>query len=182
MTSDHSPISINIGIPFIFYQFFSHKYNLNRVDCRVFRSELLAIHEENELPLLSNSLSILNAYQKFVKDIDDALHKADARLDMKPSRKKLYPSSPPWWSQECDRLVRIRLAKLKHNLAKSYYESFIDYQKFSAQTTKRLKIIKRSSFKSFCESLSFNSPLANVWSKIQGFRHRLLKVVLSVRR
>ena len=71
-------------------------------------------------------------------------------------------------------MVRIRLAKLKHYLAKSDYESFIDYQKFSAQTTKRLKIIKRSNFKAFCESLSFNSPLTNVWNKIQGFRHRLL--------
>ena len=32
MGSDHSPISVKIEIPFISYQFCSHKYNLNRVD------------------------------------------------------------------------------------------------------------------------------------------------------
>ena len=95
MVSDHSPMSVNIGIPFISYHFFFHKYNLNRVDWRVFRSELLSIRDENKLPLLSNSLNILDAYHKFVKDIDDALDKANTRLDRKPSRKIFYPSPPP---------------------------------------------------------------------------------------
>ena len=85
-------------------------------------------------------------------------------------RKEDYFRPPP----HGDRIVRIRLAKLKRYLANSNYENFIEYQKFYAQTTKRLKTIKRLNFKSFCETLSPSSRLINIWNKVQGFWNRVL--------
>ena len=154
MGRNHSSISVSIGIPFISYQFFSHQYNLNKVDWKIFKNTILDIHRSNKLPLLSNPVEILVSYHKFVQDIDYAFHKSDLSIDRKPPRGGLFPSSPQWWNKECDRIIRIRLAKLKRYLANSNYGNFIEYQKCNAQTTEILKTIKRLNSKSFCETIS----------------------------
>ena len=67
MGSNHSSIIINIGIPSIFHQFFSYKYNLNKVHRNSFIDSLLIIHKEDKVSLLSDSSKILNIYYyKFV--------------------------------------------------------------------------------------------------------------------
>ena len=89
------------------------------MDWKIFKNTLLDIYKYDKLPLLSNPVEILDSYHKFVQDIDNALHKADPRIDRKPPSGGLFPSSPPWWNKECDRIVGIRLAKLKTHLANS---------------------------------------------------------------
>ena len=84
------------------------------------------------------------------------------------------PSFPPWWNEECNKLSRIRLAKFKKYLTVSSYKNYLDFQRFDAYTTKRFQQIKSASFKSFCEFLSSQSSISEVWPKIRGFRHRLL--------
>ena len=163
MGSDHFPISVEIGVPFTFYNFYSHKYNLKNVNWKMFKSHLLYIHTDTNLPS-----------SDFLHDIDEALHKADPKLDRVPSRRKVFPSSPPWWNGECNKIVRVTLAKLKKYLHSSTYENFLDYQKWEAKATKKLKSIKSANFLSFCESLSVNSPISTVWAKVRSFRHRLL--------
>ena len=74
--------------------FLFNKYNLNRVDWKIFKNTLLDIHKYDNLPRLSNPVEILDSYHKFVQDIDDALHKADPRIDRTPLRGGLFPSSP----------------------------------------------------------------------------------------
>lgn len=59
-------------------------------------------------------------------------------------------------------------------MANSSYENYLKYQKCQAETTKKLKLIKRNNFKSFCESLSPFSPISLVWNKIRGFKNRFL--------
>ena len=174
MGSDHFPISVEIGVPFTFYNFYSHKYNLKSVNWKIFKSHLLSIHTDTNLPSSTDSTGSVNSYSSFLHDIDEALHKADPKLDRVPSRRKVYASSPPWWNGECKKIVRVRLAKLKKYLHSSTYENFLDYQKWEAKATKRLKSIKSANFRSFCESLSVNSPISTVWAKVRSFRHRLL--------
>ena len=87
-----------------------------------------------------------------------ALHAADPRLGGATHRRRSYPNSPPWWNEECNKLSRIRLAKLKKYLAVSSYENYLDFQIFDAHTTKRLKQINSANFKSFCEYLSTSTP------------------------
>ena len=81
---------------------------------------------------------------------------------------------PPWWNEESNKISHIRLAKFKKYRAIFSYENYLDFEKFDAHTTKRLKQIKSANFKSFCESLSSKSSISEVWAKIRGFRHRLL--------
>ena len=143
MGSDHFSISVEIGVPFTFYKFYSHKYNLKNVNWKICKSHLLSIHTDTNLPSSINSTGSVNSYFDFLHDIDEALHKADSKLDRVPSRRKVYPSSSPWWNGECNKSVRMRLAKLKKYLHSSTYENFLDYQKWEAKATKRLKSIRQ---------------------------------------
>ena len=101
------------------------------------------------LPDKISSTGTINSYSDFLHGIVEALHKADPKLDRAPSRRKIYPSSPPWWSGECNKIVRVRLAKLKKYLNSSTYENFLDYQKWESKATKKLKSIKSAIFRSF---------------------------------
>ena len=172
MGSDHFPISVEISVPFTFYNFYYHKYNLENVNWEIFKSHL-SLHTNTSLPSSINPTETINSYSDFLYDIDEALHKADPKLDRVPSRRKIYPSSPPWWNEECNKIVRVRLSKLKKYLNSSTHENFLDYQKWEAKTTKKLKSIKSANFRSLREFLSVNSPISTVWAKVRSFRHRL---------
>ena len=134
----------------------------------------LSLNPNTSLPSSINPTENINSYSDFLHDIDEALHKADPKLDRAPSRRKIDPSSPPWLNGECNQIIRVRLAKLKKYLNSPTYENFPDYQKWKAKTTKKLKSIKSANSLSFCESLSVNSPISTVWAKVRSFRHRLL--------
>ena len=70
MACDHFPIKCSIGILFYNHQYLSHKYELNRIKWKIFRTYLL-------LPQLNNPDNTLNAHCQFYKDVDDALHHTD---------------------------------------------------------------------------------------------------------
>ena len=115
----------------------------------------------------------LQAYYDLFDLIDKALHKADPKIDNKPSNRD-FPSSHPWWNDECTKIERLRKAKLSRYRHVSSYENYLDLQKFEAISKRTFKKTKILGWKSFCETLSHNSKLSNVCNTIKGFRHRFL--------
>ena len=172
MGSDHFPISINLEITCSFFEFFSHKYNLKKV-CWITFHDTLKDEQFDAQPYGdSTPFSALQAYYNLFDLIINALHKAGPKIENKPSRD--HPNSPPWWNEECTRLVRLRKAKLGRYRYRCNYENFLDLSKFEATTKRTLKRTKIMGFRSYCESLSSTSKISNVWTKIRGLRHRLL--------
>ena len=70
----------------------------------------------DDLPSFEISENVLHAYYDFYRKVDEALHKTDPRLDGGIHGKRSYSNSLSWWNEECNKLSRIRLAKLKNFL------------------------------------------------------------------
>ena len=172
MGSDHFPISVTFEISCSFFEFFSHKYNLKKVCWSTFHDTLKDEQTDAQSYGVPTPFSALQSYYDLFKLIDDALHKAGPKIGNKPSRD--YANSPPWWNEECTKLERLRRAKLGRYRHKCNYENFLDLQKFEATTKRTLKKTKVMGFRSYCEFLSSTTKISNVWTKIRGFRHRLL--------
>ena len=142
--------------------------NLKKVCWSTFYDAL----KDEQIDGVPTPFSVLQSYYDLFELIDDALHKAGPKIENKPSRD--YVNSPPWWNEGCTKLERLRRAILGRYRHKCNYENFLYLQKFEATTKRTLKKSKIMGFRSYCESLSSTSKISNVWTKIRGFRHRLL--------
>lgn len=83
----------------------------------------------------------------------------------------------PWWSRECEKMIRVRKAKSKPLKFRCPLEEYISYKRMVAQTTRTLKSTKKGSFRKFNETISKNTPMNLFWNKIKiyksGFSKRI---------
>lgn len=80
-----------------------------------------------------------------------------------------------WWNNECDKVTRIRKAKLlKWKYCKTE-ETFMEYKKAAVIAKNRLREIKQDYWKNFCDGLNqFTNP-SYVWDRMKRLKYRFNK-------
>ena len=121
---------------------------------------------KNFAELLNNSFAelLVSDYESFVEGINDA---AIASIPRK--RKSNLGKQCPWWDDSCTRLVNLRRFLIRKFLANGSYDSFIIAKRHIALCKKHLLKKKRQAFKDFCENLSRESSLSDVWRVVRKF-------------
>ena len=78
-------------------------------------------------------------------------------------------SMVPWWSEECNSVVRARNRAYKR-LRKHLIESYaIEYKRLRAKARRVIKEAKKQSWRNFCGKLGPDTPINKIWS----FVHRM---------
>ncbi|PNF30200.1 hypothetical protein B7P43_G08428 [Cryptotermes secundus] len=80
-----------------------------------------------------------------------------------------------WWNNECDKVTRIRKAKLlKWKYCKTE-ETFMEYKKAAVIAKNRLREIKQDYWKNFCDGLNqFTNP-SYIWDRMKRLKYRFNK-------
>lgn len=78
----------------------------------------------------------------------------------------------PWWTSECDKLIRLRKAARKSFKFNPTQENFIRIRQIEAQVKSFLRRTKKEYFLSFCSTLSKYSDLKFVWQRIKGMSNK----------
>lgn len=119
--------------------------------------------------------NIIDSYNNLTSNI---LMSAEESFPLKNVARNKIPS-PPWWDEECTEIVK------KRNDAELLVHDFVDLATFNhfknheAAAKRLLRKKKRKGWKSFCESISPNTPLSSVWRSIRRFRTSLKAASVS---
>lgn len=84
--SDHFPVITSLGVAIPISKCTSHKYNLKNISWISFSSCLTDFIEESKLSSTYPHLNVLDNYNLFVKDIDEAITIATPHLKKNPLR------------------------------------------------------------------------------------------------
>lgn len=178
--SDHFPVEIFINCTSTEIKKKFSRYNFNKVKWPKFiESLLLSQNDISNLTFVNQNP--IHRYQVFFelikKKLDENLNIRNSTTSNKNhitnDKIKSKRKNNCWWNEECVRLVRIRTARFKSLKYRCDLDSFIEYKKLAAQTTRRLKEIKKESFRSFCQSINRLTPISAVWKKVKIFKNGL---------
>jgi ribonuclease HI len=139
------------------------KYNTSRADWGKF-SNLI---EDGIVGLPSPAQdNIKVCYTSFVDILKDKANKSIPSVAK--NRKK--PSPPPWWDQACEEAVSNRKTCILAYRTYSTFENFLLLKNAQASAKRILKNKKRNGWKRFCNSLSPETPLSQVWESVRRFK------------
>ncbi|KAK9678965.1 hypothetical protein QE152_g40396 [Popillia japonica] len=79
-------------------------------------------------------------------------------------------SIPPWWDAECTEVIKKRKQALRNFNTSRTLENYLEHRQVSAYSKRFLKYKKRNSWKAFCNNLSKDTPISEVWNKIRNFK------------
>ena len=105
--------------------------------------------------------------QELAEDFTEALFLA-AKDSIPMSKGGGVKKHSRFWNDDCDNAVKYR-DKMKRKVRNKFdMASFVEYKRSKAVATKVIKKAKRSSWRSFCSSLSYKTKLGKVWKVIKG--------------
>lgn len=180
--SDHFPIIIESNIKIASPDNIKRSPRLHRgnTDWNKFQNDL-----EKKLKLLSDyaTMEVEVLYSTVVAVIEDALigssPQAKSRGRDQSTQSGICGPPCPWWTEECNKLVRLRKAALLKFQFTGLRKDFIEYKKRVAITRRELRGIKREKFQVFCESLRKESDPSLVWKTVKKFQSRFNRVESS---
>ncbi|KAK9745318.1 Zinc knuckle [Popillia japonica] len=76
----------------------------------------------------------------------------------------------PWWDAECTEVIKKRKQALRNFNTSRTLENYLEHRQVSAYSKRFLKYKKRNSWKAFCNNLSKDTPISEVWNKIRNFK------------
>jgi hypothetical protein len=80
-----------------------------------------------------------------------------------------------WWNRECDKVIRIRKAKLiKWKFSKTE-ETFLEYKREAIIAKNRMTEIKHEHWKTFCEGMDKLTNPWYIWDRMKGLKCRFSK-------
>uniref|UniRef100_A0ABD2XMY4 Reverse transcriptase domain-containing protein n=1 Tax=Trichogramma kaykai TaxID=54128 RepID=A0ABD2XMY4_9HYME len=177
--SDHFPIVISGLIDFHQNPKVDYRYNLKKLNWETFLEEL-EVNKGIFSSLKYLNSTVITKYELFISTIDKCIMKsmpltsqrlANKCIDNICNTKNNVKPRCIWWSEECDRVIRLRKAKLASLKYKCDLQKYIDYKKICAITRRTLKAEKKNSFIKFCSSINRNTNISSVWSKIKMFKN-----------
>ncbi|KAK9687765.1 hypothetical protein QE152_g36019 [Popillia japonica] len=87
-------------------------------------------------------------------------------------QKEFTPKSkqpPPWWDEECTRVIQERRKITKYYKANRTLDTYIKYQETIAYSKRFLKQKKRYSWRKFCGNLNKEISSTEIWRTIRKF-------------
>lgn len=113
-------------------------------------------------------------YTTLVAIIVDAIQNSIPQIHRKTGCEvTTKPSPAPWWTEECDRLIRTRKGAFLRTKEYFPYENFIKYKRIEAKTKYRLREIKREQFEEFTQKFTKYTNPTYIWRKIKAFNNGL---------
>lgn len=109
---------------------------------------------------------LVSDYESFLKVLEEA-----ARMAIPHKRKSSTVNYCPWWDESCTRLIKLRKFLIGQFLSSGSRTSFVIAKRYIALCKKHLLRKKRESFKTFCENLSRETSISDIWSTIRRFRN-----------
>lgn len=163
--SDHFPVLISWFNYVTFHKVsLRSKYNLNKIDWNKYKKEIKKILNE-----LDAEMSV-EAYDELNEHIIKKLKEAGAKKSNSGCR--LTPPPTVWWTEECTKLIEDRREAEHHFKNNPSIESFDEYIMLRKKAKRDLRKIKRRSFRAFCQTLSPERNLQEIWNTIKGFKSR----------
>jgi len=171
--SDHFPIYTFISGSFLKKQIFAYKLKISKKDTS------LLYHNLNEsistleslIANISNFSSVYSTFEHHIKHHVYSFFPPNARSP-RHKVKRIFPSSPPWWNDECQAAVSKRRESTRAYLKHPSLANFIDYKHNRSSCTKILKKQKRLGWKKFCSQFSSKTPTSEIWSLVKSFKKR----------
>ncbi|XP_072403243.1 uncharacterized protein [Diabrotica undecimpunctata] len=150
-SSDHFPILCYVGIPTQDFNQVSKMRNFKKADW-------LSFHEK--LACIFSSFPIED-YENFIEYISSV---ADTSIPWTSSHNNKYHIA--WWDDSCAHIIQKRVLAINTFKNSPSVENYIEAKKFIAKARKFLKLKRKISFRSFCSKLNRNTPLKDIWNKI----------------
>lgn len=157
MRSDHFPVIVKITHNTWRPAEKTSKVQPKIQDWNNFQTDIYNYYQTNHIHHTSD---------KLIDDIQDTIQDF---LDQKYPTKKITAGKirkkPPWWTPECSQAIALRrrlLNTLRKNMTRQQY---IDMKLQTARTTKILKEHRRKGWQEFCNEVSYNTPIINMWKK-----------------
>lgn len=158
--SDHLPIIINCDITPRFTPNTIHKkWNIRKANWDEFYLECIKRF---------NSTSKYT-YDEFIHSLNDSLQSSVPVNAIRENKKKEGKS---WWNETCSNVVLHRKEKFTQYKNNPNINNLILYKKADAMAKKKLKEEKTKSWRNYCTSLNKNTPIKEIWKKVNSFKNR----------
>lgn len=163
-SSDHLPILLDIAIGISHSEANTYRLNTTKVNWTRFGTEIDRILEigNGEKEETAPNVSYDTLLGKVVGTLLDC--GACLPVPSKGGRK----SQPLWWNDECDALIEGRRESLRNYLCSQTEENLINYRRISNSVKRSIRKIKAKSFKDFCDSLSLDKGMTNIWKRVKA--------------
>lgn len=116
---------------------------------------------------LENSVE---AYGELTKGITDKLMESGARNTNTGT--KLTPPPTIWWTEECTQLIEERREAEHEFKDDASTDTFDKYLLIRKKVKRDLRRIKRRSFRAFCQTLTPERNIQEIWNIIKAFKSR----------
>jgi hypothetical protein len=114
---------------------------------------------ENFIQIIKGKLKGTNPKRKNKNDLG---HGGQRKISSKDKQPECV-----WWTEECDKVIRIRKDKLLKRKYCETEEIFLEYKREAISPKNRLREIKHENWKPFCEGIDkFTNP-SYVWSRMK---------------
>lgn len=154
--SDHYPFCLAFNNHFNSTHFLRYrKYNVWKANWALYREKCCEFC----------TLGPITSYNQFNEGIKVAI---SAGIPEK-NPQQMKRASNIWWTEECHRALNNRREALKNYKRNPSMDSFIEFRKKRAQARRVFRQTKKDSFRSFCESLTRETPLSSVWKTVKKF-------------
>ncbi|XP_023311923.1 uncharacterized protein LOC108915083 [Anoplophora glabripennis] len=110
------------------------------------------------------------SYDQMIENINTAAGISIPKINH--SRKNNTHSYKPWWNENCHDKVTDRKKAYKIYNENPNLQNLSNYKRLDALAKKTLKETKRQKWKEYCGSLNKNTPIKEVWSKLNQYKNR----------
>lgn len=167
--SDHYPLSVKLSTEKVLYSKKSSRLTSRKTDWSLYQSTLDKNYINFLQPEYSN-LSTTNKYYFFCNTLIDAV--SESTPAKKPPSYIHHRNPVSWWDSECARLIRLRKAAFKKWRFSHNPTDLLEYKKRKAAARKYIKKRKVDDFRSFAESINFNTDTSYVWNKCRILKNK----------
>lgn len=162
--SDHYPIILNLAQRLHSNHYKNKsKFIIKKADWSHFRDSI----QDHTISLPSpTSDNCTSSYKSWT---DSILKSADKSIP-KSSPVVTKARSPPWWDEECLRVLKERKAANKLYCQQMTLENYLKAKNAQAVAKRTFRFKKKNSWRNFCTNISPATPAGEVWSMIRRFR------------
>ncbi|XP_072389307.1 uncharacterized protein [Diabrotica undecimpunctata] len=113
----------------------------------------------------SNKPQLLNVNDKYKYFMEGIEYAATCSIPINKPCKRAKLSPPPWWDDECDKVVRYRKEALNNYINNSNIENYIQVKEKMATSKKFLKNKAKSYWINYYAKLNKNTPSKEIWQQ-----------------
>ncbi len=156
--SDHYPIAVEVNLSIEeCYTGGVDKWFFENADWEAFRSI-----SEQEM----EKIEVKGGVDKVNNNICNAILLAASQSIPKKGGKK-KKKIVPWWTKECDKVIKSRNKAFKMLKKNHSFQNFIEYKRKQANVRRIIKNTKKEFWRKFCNTVGRETEIGQVWGMIK---------------